>query len=203
MEIILLRHGKTEGNLSRRYAGRTDEPLCGEGRRHAYETGVAPGVASVIVSPMKRALETARIKFPNAVFTVCEDLREMDFGDFEGRTADEMEADADYRSWVGGNCRGRCPNGDSLDEFNMRAQEAFDRLVRDAVKRGEKRLIIVAHGGTIMSILDRYAVPAMQYYTFYVDNCCGYRAWLDDGSWETVPCLTDYEKFEILAESLQ
>jgi alpha-ribazole phosphatase len=196
MEILLMRHGRTLGNVERRYVGRTDEPLSPEGIEHARLTGTDGSVRSVYVSPLKRALETARIKFPNAALTIVADLREMDFGDFEGKRADELLEDADYKIWLESNCTLRCPGGEQLDEFADRVCRAFAAIVREGLENGEKRLVVVAHGGSIMSVLSRYGSPSRQYYEWYVDNCGGYRLRLDAADWEENKVLTDCERFE-------
>ena len=198
MEILLMRHGRTAGNAERRYVGRTDQPLSPEGVRHARLTGTDETVQSVVVSPMKRALETARIKFPNAAQIIVTDLREMDFGVFEGKNADELREDADYLKWLESNCTLRCPGGEQMDEFAARVCRAFDALVREGLENGEKRLVIVAHGGSIMSVLSRYGRPGRQYYEWYVDNCGGYHLRLDQAEWDRNRMLTDCEKFDEL-----
>ena len=112
MEIILLRHGRTAGNLEKRYiGGRTDEPLCEEGVAAAKASGTFRDVKTVYISPMLRARQTAEIIFPDAELKVLDDLREMDFGVFEGRSPDEMENDPVYRRWVDNMCLGLCPGG--------------------------------------------------------------------------------------------
>lgn len=198
MEILLIRHGKTAGNLARRYAGRTDEPLCEEGIAHAHDTGIDANVTNLYVSPLKRTLETAKIKFPNAEMIICNDLQEIDFGDFEGRTAAELEQDDAYIRWLESNCTLRCPNGEQMDEFADRVCRAFDTIVQERIVSGEKKLVIVAHGGSLMSILNRYAKPERPYYEWYVDNCCGYRALLDESTWVSTPAITNCELFETL-----
>lgn len=198
MDVILLRHGKTAGNLLRRYIGRTDEPLCAEGLAHAASTGADPNVSLVYVSPMRRALETARIKFPNAELRAVDDLREMDFGDFEGRSADDMASDAAYTAWVDGSCMERCPNGEGLDGFSARVCAAFNGLVGEALQRGDKCLAVVAHGGTIMAILSRYGRPKHSFYEWYLPNCGYYLAKLSDSAWRDVPALECITKHETL-----
>jgi alpha-ribazole phosphatase len=198
MEVILVRHGRTAGNLARLYNGRTDEPLCEEGVVHANASGADPGVLKLYVSPLKRARETARIKFPNAAQIIRGGLREMDFGDFEGRSGDEMQDDPAYKKWVESFCTLRCPNGDKIDEYAEGVCAAFDEIVRECIEQGDTRLVIVAHGGTLMSILSRYARPERQYYEWYVDNCCGYRCALDAAKWDSDPVLTDCALFEKL-----
>ena len=86
MELVLLRHGSTSGNAEHRYVGRTDEPLSQAGAREARESGGREDVGCVYVSPLQRARQTAAICFPRARQMVVDGLREMDFGDFEGRT---------------------------------------------------------------------------------------------------------------------
>ncbi|MFB0920909.1 MAG: histidine phosphatase family protein [Oscillospiraceae bacterium] len=176
MELIILRHGKTAGNRENRYVGRTDEPLCSE---FLAEAGIIAGdfsVSEVFVSPLIRAKQTAQILFPNAKQTIVEDFCEMNFGDFEGRTADEMENDESYGNWVEGGCEGECPNGESLNGFNSRVRVAFLRIVLDAVNNGREKLVIVAHGGTIMSVMSRFAEPPKTYFEWFVPNCHGWRA---------------------------
>lgn len=105
--VYLIRHGLTEGNRLRRYIGRTDEPLCAAGRA-ALSAAPLKGIETVYVSPLLRARETAAILFPHARQIVVDDLREMDFGAFENRSADDMKNDAAYRAWVDGLCEGDC-----------------------------------------------------------------------------------------------
>ena len=187
MKITLLRHGETAGNIKGAYNGRTDDPLSENGRKQAENAGIFPEVTHVYVSPMLRARQTAEICFPNALQTVIADLREMDFGVFEGRTADEMENDSAYRAWVDNGCKDACPNGESIYSFANRVSTAFAQLM----EKGEDA-IIVAHGGTIMAILSVFAKEDKDYFQWYVKNCQGYKATWQDGQ------LVDWEKFEKL-----
>ena len=180
MEVYLLRHGRTAGNREKRYiGGRTDEPLCEEGITAAEASGRFPDIKTVYISPMTRARQTAEILFPEAELKVLEGLREMDFGVFEGRSPDEMENDAVYRGWVDNMCEGVCPGGEDLDTFKDRAAAAFLAALEEARTEGADKLVIVAHGGTIMSVMNRYAFPDRGYYAWYADNCRGWRAVAD------------------------
>lgn len=174
LELVIVRHGQTPGNARRRYVGAIDEPLSAEGRAQAQAATPFPQVARVYVSPMRRARETAAIMFPHAEQVVVEGVQEMDFGVFGGRSADDMESDADYTAWVQGNCEARCPGGESRDEFTDRVNDALDRLLRDARERGERRVHLVAHGGTMMAALSRHAAEDRGYYGWLVGNCEGY-----------------------------
>ena len=135
--VELIRHGETELQAQGRYQGSVDVPLSGEGRRklsagrESLSTdGIYRDPAVVYVSPLKRARETASILFPEAVQVVIPGFSEMNFGKFEGRNYKEMENDPDYRAWVAGMCLGKCPGGESRDEFCARTCEAFLEVLR-------------------------------------------------------------------------
>lgn len=198
MRIILIRHGQTKANMQRRYNGRTDEPLCAEGILQAQTAGILDSVTYVYVSPMERAKQTAKTCFPNAQMHIIEDFREMDFGDFEGRTADEMVCDAAYREWVNESCRGQCPNGEDRDSFQLRVLTAFDFIVHHAFERRLKEPAVVAHGGTIMEIMSQFAKPAQVYYDWHVPNCSGYEIFIDEDVWEEAPHFIEHKYLERL-----
>ena len=176
MQVYLFRHGQTAGNAEGKYLGITDEPLCTLGIETAKAAGSDPSVQEVIVTPLRRTQMTAAILFPNAVQHVCPGLREMDFGTFENRSAREMYDDADFRYWVEQTrCMGPCPHGEARMVFQHRVCAAFRREVEKAQKDGRERLYIVAHGGTIMSVMSRFAVPKADYFDWRLNNCQGYR----------------------------
>ena len=174
MRITLIRHGKTAGNAESRYIGRTDEPLSPEGIAQLKTTEPDFAVQTVHVTSLQRTQQTASILFPNAGQIIADGLREMDFGDFEGRNYHEMEADTAYRVWVDGGCLAPCPNGESRSSFSVRVCSAFTEILAQADAQGHSELIFVVHGGTIMAIMERFAVPCKSYYDYSVKNGCGY-----------------------------
>ncbi|MGI6755916.1 MAG: bifunctional adenosylcobinamide kinase/adenosylcobinamide-phosphate guanylyltransferase [Atopobiaceae bacterium] len=177
LQLFLMRHGKTAGNEEHRYVGATDEPLSETGRREVEAAGVMPYVPLVYVSPYLRAVETAKICFPNAEYVQVDGLKEMNFGAFEMRSAQEMETDPDYTAWVDGMCQGRCPGGESMQEFSHRSSQALFLLVEKALARRDTHLWVVAHGGTIMSCMDAFATPhENSYFSWHVNNAEGYVA---------------------------
>ena len=164
MRVCLLRHGETAWNAQGRYLGRTDLPLTPAGRAALGPAGFAP--ARVYVSPLRRTAETAEILFPGAEQEAVPDLREMDFGVFEGRSWRDMEDFAPYREWVDGGCRGPVPGGESMERFCQRTCAAFEALMDRAAEAGEPLLAIVAHGGTQMAVLERFALPRRDYFSW-------------------------------------
>ena len=187
-ELILIRHGKTAGNLLGRYIGsRTDEPLCDEGREGLAGKQL-PEVERLNVSPMKRCVETAEILWPGfdrKKMQKVTDLRECDFGDFENKNYKELSGNGDYQAWIDSNGTLPFPNGESMDAFKSRCLEAFARIVEEVSgaeqewiasgKTGIFRAGIVVHGGTIMAILEQYGYPKAAYFDYQVKNGCGYR----------------------------
>lgn len=187
-ELILIRHGKTAGNLLGRYIGsRTDEPLCDEGREGLAGKKL-PEVERLYVSPMKRCVETAEILWPGfdrKKMQKVMDLRECDFGDFENKNYKELSGNGDYQAWIDSNGTLPFPNGESMDAFKSRCLEAFARIVEEVSgaeqewiasgKTGIFRAGIVVHGGTIMAILEQYGYPKAAYFDYQVKNGCGYR----------------------------
>ena len=187
-ELILIRHGKTAGNLLGRYIGsRTDEPLCDEGREGLAGKQL-PEVERLYVSPMKRCVETAEILWPGfdrKKMQKVTDLRECDFGDFENKNYKELSENGDYQAWIDSNGTLPFPNGESMDAFKSRCLEAFARIVEEVSgaeqewiasgKTGIFRAGIVVHGGTIMAILEQYGYPKAAYFDYQVKNGCGYR----------------------------
>ena len=175
VEVYLFRHGQTASNAIGRYVGSTDEPLCDLGVETARSVGADPAVREVVVSPLRRTQMTAALLFPNAAQRVCAGLREMTFGVFEGRSAQEMADDPDYRYWVEQTqCMGPCPHGDATLVFQHRVCAAFRREVERVREAGQARLYFVIHGGAIMSIMHRLARPEAPYYSWLLKNCQGY-----------------------------
>ena len=105
----------------------------------------------------------------------------MDFGDFEGKTYGELKDDPAYRAWLASGGEAACPNGEGKAAFCARACRAFERLVDEALARGAERLVIVAHGGTQMAALSRFAEPHRDYYDWNAPLAGGFV--LDAAQW--------------------
>jgi len=183
MRVYLIRHGETDWNAEMRYQGSQDISLSARGLEQLRPQRQIP--RRVYITRMRRTRQTAERLFPGAELIEAEGLQEMCFGDFEGRNYIEMAEDPAYRAWVDGNCLGRCPNGEDREEFIRRICNAFDRLYRAAEARGERELVIVAHGGTQMALLWRHGIPARDYYDWLTGNGRGYlldaSRWISEG----------------------
>ena len=171
MIINFIRHGKTNGNLEKRYIGRTDESLCESGRTQLSERKY-PDCDIVISSTMKRCLETAELIYPSGKIIAVNGLEECYFGDFEGKNYTELSGNPDYQKWIDSGGKLPFPNGENTEDFKKRCIAAFEKTVRKYSDVGV--ISFVVHGGTIMSVLEKYAVPKKDYFDFQVKNGQGF-----------------------------
>ena len=188
MKIWMIRHGMTAGNQEQRYVGITDEPLCEEGRQQIQAKKQMRmqdnDVVTVYVSPMRRCLETAKILFPSANQKVIEGLKECRFGEFEYRNYQELNGNPDYQAWIDSGGIIGFPGGENQDEFCSRVQNAFRQMVLEQmIPEAQEDTAMVVHGGTIMAILSKWAVPHADYFHWQVKNGCGYVVSLDTDEW--------------------
>lgn len=175
MRIYMIRHGRTKGNIEHRYVGKTDESILPEVNREIFLDKVKYNelseIKKVYVSPMLRCRETAELILPDAALIEIEDFRECDFGDFEYKNYEELNGDSRYQHFIDTEGRGGFPGGEGRDEFVERCANAFTKLLE---QESDNVLVMVVHGGTIMSILDKFSKPHKDYYSWQVNNLCGY-----------------------------
>ena len=129
--ISILRHGRTEANEKGIYIGKTDLPLSEAGKaqlKELYETHEYPKVQKVYTSPLERAVQSAEILFPDRELTEVDDLREMDFGIFEGLKAEDLVNLDSYKKWLKGGLDNPPPNGESLRNMMVRCYTALNAL---------------------------------------------------------------------------
>ncbi len=168
MLVYLIRHGNTEWNVQGRYLGLTDMPLSDLGVETAKNT-IAPEVDIIFCSPLTRCLQTADILFPGRERIVIDELHECDFGRLEGRSAEDMIDDEEYRRFVDEGCIGDIPGGENVMGFKNRVCTAFEQAVREHSDGGA--LAFVVHGGVIMALLERFNAIKRDFYEYSIDNC--------------------------------
>ncbi len=191
MEFILVRHGKTEYNERRQYCGALDPDLSDLGRQElegsairAYLEEHTPDM--VFCSPMRRTLQTAAILLDgrDVPLVAVPELREIDFGDFEGRSYKDMKDDPAYTAWLDTNCEGPIPGGDFPESFRDDVEVCFESLMETCRTERVERALIVSHGGVLGTILERFAEPEKHWYEYHFP--CGGFAVLKDGHIETL-----------------
>lgn len=145
-----MRHGETEWSLSGQHTSRTDLPLVEVGRERALALG--PRLASwdfalVLTSPLRRARETCELAGFADRAEIDEDLREWDYGEYEGLTTPQIrETRPDWILWRDG-----CPGGEQPDEVGARA----DRILERARGAGGD-VLAFAHGHIFRVIAARW-----------------------------------------------
>ena len=174
-EVWLIRHAETEWSRSGKHTGRTDVPLTDAGRARARELGARVGgrdFALVLVSPLERARETARLAGLGDPCQVREDLLEWDYGDYEGVTTAEIRSERpDWYLWRDG-----VPNGETADEVAARC----DRVIEEILAT-DGDVAAFAHGHILRALAARWLEEPVSF---------GGRLYLSTGS----VCVLGFER---------
>ncbi len=153
--LTLIRHGITDWNAAGRIQGQSDVPLSTLGREQARQlasyVAAVQGVDVVIASPLQRAVETARIAFPQIPLLTDPRLQELDFGVFEGTTTAENEADPRWLAWMKDPFELPAPEGESYRQLRARAEVWLAEAVTTF---DQQHVVAVSHSGTIQMLLS-------------------------------------------------
>ena len=185
--IVLVRHGETDWNRERRFQGHADTPLNEAGRRQAGELADSlrtERLSAVYTSPLRRASETAEIVAERLGLDVrpLEALREIDVGDWEGLTIDQVKAR--YPENISFDWHSGWPGGETYDELGARVLPALFALARE---HPDERILGVTHAGPIraalaaaMGLSQEDARPIIG----ALENCVAFRFAAGDGAIE-------------------
>jgi broad specificity phosphatase PhoE len=150
-DVVLVRHGETAWSVSGQHTGRTDLDLTATGEAQAKAASALLGDSHfdlVMTSPMRRARRTAELAGLTP-YELDDDLREWDYGDFEGLTSDQIHEEVPgWTIW-----RGPWPGGETAEDTAARA----DRVVRRILHLGPgARVAVVAHGHILRVLAARW-----------------------------------------------
>jgi alpha-ribazole phosphatase len=151
--VDLMRHGEVEGGSC--FRGFTDDPLTKKGwlQMQTVSHGANPW-QHIISSPLKRCSDFARHLSENfsIPMTLDDRLKEMNFGDWEGRNAkDLMQSDAQaLKNFWQNPDQHTAPNGETMSTFQRRVLEAWNEI---ADRHFSKQILIISHGGPIRTII--------------------------------------------------
>jgi broad specificity phosphatase PhoE len=152
--IYFVRHGESEANAARRFAGRSDSPLTERGREQAK--AVADVLAKVhfdriVSSPLSRCRDTAVVIARRHQLPVDlePDLMEIDVGERTGSPFDEVRGLPEWRddgfvAW---------PRGETLDQVLDRAHRVVARI---AAENAGQRVLVVGHGGVTRILMSHF-----------------------------------------------
>jgi broad specificity phosphatase PhoE len=149
MELWLVRHAQTEWSVSGQHTGHTDIPLTEAGREHARSLKLPDRDWQLVLSsPLGRAVETAQLAGFGDRVQLRDDLMEWDYGDYEGKTTDEIRQERpDWLIWKDG-----VIGGETVDAVGERC----DRVIAEALKAGGD-VLAFAHGHVLRILAARWA----------------------------------------------
>ena len=170
-KIFIVRHGQTSGNRARKYFGITDIELNEEG---VIQAGLVSKrlekerISRIYSSNLKRALKTAEIiARPHRISVEQKkDLMEINFGDWEGLSFQEIQESYPYEfsKWQNNIMDFTTPHGESILKLKGRVETAFSEILNSS---GENNVVIVTHGGPIRIMLSRILSPNALETTFW------------------------------------
>ena len=179
-KLILCRHGETIYNLQKRYQGHIDIPLSETGLSQAEELRerlASVHFDAVYTSDLQRAINTAKIVLhghPTSLTIQSTPLlREIDGGDFEGLTWDEIKEHFPqaWELWQADRASNAPPNGENLYQVEARLEKALAEIV-EAHPKEEDTILLVVHGGVVCMILSHlFGMDLNHLWQWRVDNC--------------------------------
>jgi broad specificity phosphatase PhoE len=117
-----------------------------------------------VQAPDERITRPTLSKVRQGVFNTLYSL----IGDFEGKTAEELSNDPRYQEWVDNGCLTPVPNGESIAQFKARCCKVFAEILERLP--AESTTAFVIHGGCIMAILEAFAEPKRDFYSYHIPN---------------------------------
>jgi probable phosphoglycerate mutase len=169
--VLLVRHGETEWSARGCHTGRTDVPMTDAGRAQAARAGEMlatllrsrPG-ALVFTSPLRRASETAAIALPDMPAEETHLLVELDYGDYEGVTVEDIHARVpDWNLFIDS-----APGGESIAAATARCESFIAKLERMAAGRP---VVAFTHGHFSRLLTMRLlGLPGVAAASFYNDT---------------------------------
>lgn len=191
--IHLIRNMPCEGNLEGRYIGRTESPLAMGSiaqlaqlkRQHPY-----PPASRFFASPSTRCVDTLKILYPEADPQVVLELAECDFGEWENKTAKELQGDPRFCQWMEGGGQTAPPGGESSPVFVQRVCSGFEMLVKNLMAHSQNEprqatvtALLCTHAGVMTALLAAYGLPRAPFYDWMCEPGHGYSVRITPSLW--------------------
>ena len=201
--IHFIRHGDIAETKNGAYIGVTDCSLSEEGKENLRKLDSEcryPYAPVLFSSPLKRCLETCEIIYPNVKPIIIDELKEADFGLWEGKTADELKDDENFSKWLGGDTCVKPPKGESSADFTRRICLMFQQIVDGLISTGNTEAVIVTHGGIIMTLLAVYGLPQAKPFEWACEGGCGYSIRITPMLWQRDRVSEVYRTLPVVEE---
>jgi alpha-ribazole phosphatase len=212
VELYLVRHGLTLWNVQKKYLGHTDLGLLEYKKWQLDELRTElkqMPFDQVFSSDLRRCQETTTYIYPDSSFDLEPRLREINFGEWEGKTYDELKYERRYSEWLNNWEEAAPPNGETGIVFKARIDSFLEDVLQKQGKqftssenqKNLQKLLIVTHGGVIRHILSRFN-PKHAFWQWKITHGKGFHlflAWQEGdwqcNSWSEVPTQEKEELF--------
>lgn len=176
--LYLIRHGLTYQNLCREYQGSIlNYDILPQSRdliESRQQRGASPSIRTLWASPLVRARRTAELYFPGMEMEYINDLMEREFGEWDGRTHDELLEDAAYQDFLDKFGQATPPGGESYQDFKDRMTRVLERVEALAKEAPHAfPLGLVFHGGPILHLTDSLLEEDHPLYRYYCPGAGG------------------------------
>ncbi|MGM0836404.1 MAG: histidine phosphatase family protein [Bacillota bacterium] len=159
MDLFLVRHGITDWNREKRYLGHTDRGILPDELYRLYTLRkelMNHSFDYVFTSDLLRCRETLSYLGYGAMACTDRRLRELNFGEWEGKTYEELKNNDHYRKWLTDWVVECPPNGESGSGFAARVDDFIDEQFLHNSEKPSVRILLLTHGGVIRYLLARF-----------------------------------------------
>ena len=162
----LIRHGETDFNKKRFFYGKADVSINETGKEQAskiHQLLKGRAISRICTSQLKRTLETAAIIFPDQIPTAYKTLNERDFGLWEGRTANEIQAAFPlvWEEWLESPFDVTPSKAEPFQKFKDRVQS----IVEEIRETDDDEIVIVGHLGVLRLIYQFLVDPEADFWS--------------------------------------
>lgn len=194
--LTLFRHGLTRENEKRQYLGWTDAPLSRKGMLETKDLaqklkGVNPD--KIITSDLIRCQQTTNLLLPDRKSIKMFEFREMHFGDFEGKSYEELKNKEEYQGWLNSSFKIAPPNGESFSVFTDRIEKGLVKVI-DLTDPKDMNYLLVSHAGVIRFLLSTFVDSDKEFFDWQVPHSQAYQL-----NWESIESFRRLEKCKSLS----
>lgn len=198
--VTLLRHGLTKANLEKRYLGWTDIPLLEtEKRKLKAMPYFGQEFDYCVTSDLLRAKQTAEILCPHLKCLKTKAFREMNFGEWEMKTYEDLKDDANYRAWISAPENSQPSKGEDFQAMKARINAGFQQLREDTLQQKRNNILLVAHGGVIRCLLMALTTEKKQFFEWNVLHDTGIRLIWEIDNWKDGSKCISFQEVPLMA----
>lgn len=162
MFINLIRHGKTKANELNLISGTTERDLSENGKKEILNykrlNYYSNSVQCCFSSKQSRAIQTAKLIYPNLPLIIDENFNEINFGDYEDSNYEMFKDNPEYIRWIKQDNRMliTAPNGEPIREARIRLEEGLKKAIKYSRENKLKEIAIIGHGNLLSEFSYMY-----------------------------------------------